>query len=63
MRCEDGRQRLSRLVDGELDSADQAGLFGHLEGCGDLVRWRGRECGAHAAILMASRIGVAGPVG
>jgi len=47
MRCEDGRQRLSRLVDGELDPADQAGLFGHLEGCG--------ECRAFLATLVRFR--------
>ncbi len=35
MRCEDGRERLSRLLDGELGAADQSGLFGHLEACGD----------------------------
>ena len=50
MQCEDGRERLSRLVDGELGADDQAGLFGHLEACG--------ECRAFLETLVSLRGGI-----
>lgn len=79
MRCEDGRERLSRLVDGELDAAGQAGLFGHLEACGEcraffetLVRARGAVRRDREALLRGAdellpawppRPAAAGPAG
>jgi hypothetical protein len=33
MSCEDHRQRLSLMMDAEIEGMEQAGLFAHLEGC------------------------------
>ncbi len=33
MSCEEHRQRLSLMMDGEGEGTEQAGLFAHLEGC------------------------------